>query len=91
MGDNKWMNKSSFSEMSNDSLVFYLSDNRINGHYTMVTENPEEEGFTKLDIHLADRTKMNNADYYPSPIIKDSLNINDGLVFISERLNRDDN
>jgi len=27
---------------------------------------------------------MNNSDYYPWPIIKDSININDGLVFISE-------
>ena len=27
---------------------------------------------------------MNNAAYYPWPIIKDSINLNDGLVFISE-------
>ena len=32
---------------------------------------------------------MNNADYYPWPIIKDSLNLNDGLVFISEPLKKE--
>ncbi len=89
MGDNKWLNKSSLSEMSNDSLVFYLSDHKIDGHYTLVTEISEKEGSTKLDINLADRTKMNNADYYPWPIIKDSINLNDGLVFISERLKKE--
>lgn len=89
MGDNKWLNKSSLSEMSNDSLVFYLSNHKIDGHYTLVTEIPEEEGSTKLDINLADRTKMNNADYYPWPIIKDSLNLNDGLIFMSERLKKE--
>jgi putative CocE/NonD family hydrolase len=88
MGDNKWINRSSLSEMSNDSLVFYLSDHKIDGHYTLVTEFPGEEGSTKLNINLADRIKMNNADYYPWPIIKDSINLNDGLVFISERLKK---
>ncbi len=89
MGANKWINKPSLSEMSNDSLVFYLSTNKIDGHYTLVTVNPEVEGFTELDINLADRTKMNNADYYPSPIIKDSINLEDGLVFFSEPLKRE--
>ena len=32
---------------------------------------------------------MNNTDYYPWPIIKDSINVNDGLVFISEPLKKE--
>ncbi len=89
MGENTWLNKPSLSEMSNDSLVFYLSDHKIDAYYSLVSENPKEDGFTKLNINLADRTKTNNADYYPWPIIKDSLNLNDGLVFISERLKKE--
>ncbi len=89
MGDNTWLNEPSLSEMSNDSLVFYLSDHKSNGHYNLITEIPEEDGSTKLGIDLADRTKMNNADYYPSPIIKDSINMKDGLVFISKRLKKE--
>ena len=89
MGDNTWLNEPSLSEMSNDSLVFYLSDHKSNGYYNLITEIPEEDGSTKLGIDLADRTKMNNADYYPSPIIKDSINMKDGLVFISKRLKKE--
>ena len=89
MGDNTWLNKPSLSEMSNDSIVFYLSSNKIDGCYTLFPEKPKEGGSVKLDVNFADRTTMNNADYYPSPIIKDSLNLNDGLVFISERLKKE--
>ena len=89
MGDNTWLNEPSLSEMSNDSLVFYLSDHKSNGHYNLITEIPEEDGSTKLGIDLADRTKMNNADYYPSPIIKDNINMKDGLVFVSKRLKKE--
>jgi len=85
MGANKWINNPSLSEMSNDSLVFYLGTNKIDNHYELVSE-PKVSNSVKLNIDFADRTVMNNADYYPSPIIKDSLNLNDGLVFISERL-----
>ncbi|MEH6537593.1 MAG: CocE/NonD family hydrolase [Psychroserpens sp.] len=86
MGANKWLNKSSLSEMSNDSLTFYLSTNKIDRNYTFINTKPPKSGSVELKANFADRTKMNNADYYPWPIIKDSINLNDGLVFISEKL-----
>jgi len=89
MGANTWMHKSSLAEMSNDSLAFYLSTNKIDGHYTLITEKPKEEGSLNLNVDFSDIKIMNNPDYYPWPIIKDSINLNDGLVFISEPLKKE--
>jgi uncharacterized protein len=88
MAANKWINKPSLSEMSNDSLVFYLGTIKIDNHYELVNW-PKAGSSIILNVDFADRTKMNNEDYYPSPIIKDSINLNDGLVFISERLKKE--
>jgi putative CocE/NonD family hydrolase len=84
MGTNTWMHTASLSEMSNDSLVFYLSPNKSKGHYTLDTEKPKSTVDLQLEVDFKDRTKMNNIEYYPSPIIADSINLNDGLVFMSE-------
>ncbi|MBI9056760.1 MAG: CocE/NonD family hydrolase [Labilibaculum sp.] len=84
MGANKWINKPSLSEISNDSLVYYLGKNKIDNDYELVSEKPNGSNSITLNVDFANRTKMNNADYYPWPIIKDSLNFHDGLVFISE-------
>ncbi|MCB0847484.1 MAG: peptidase S15, partial [Bacteroidetes bacterium] len=40
-----------------------------------------EQNPLNLTIDFADRSIANNADYYPWPIIADSINLNDGLVF----------
>ena len=88
MGANKWMHKPSVSAMSNESDTFYLGNHKSNGHYTLLSKKPKKETI-KLEINLADRTKQNNADYYPWPIVTDSINLNDGLVFISEPFQKD--
>jgi len=83
MGKDKWMHKPSVSAMSNELDSFYLGSGKSNGHYTLLNKKPKKE-YIKLEVDLADRKTKNNADYYPWPIIKDSINLNDGLVFISE-------
>ncbi|MWN78540.1 CocE/NonD family hydrolase [Labilibaculum sp. A4] len=83
MGMNKWMHKPSVSAMSNETCTFYLGGYKSNGHYTLLSKKPKKE-YLKLEVDFADRTKMNNAYYYPWPVIKDSILLNDGLVFISE-------
>ncbi len=84
MGTNTWMHTASLSEMSNDSLVFYLSPNKNNGRYSLDTLKPKSTVDLQLEVDFKDRTIMNNIEYYPSPIIADSINLNDGLVFMSE-------
>lgn len=83
MGANKWLHKPSVSAMRNETDTFYLGVHKSNGHYNLLSKKPQKE-YLNLEVNLADRTTQNNADYYPWPIIKDSINLNDGLVFISE-------
>jgi predicted acyl esterase len=78
------MSKPSLSAMSNDSLVYHLGKNKFEGTFKLVKDKSKEAGSINLRIDLMDRLKMNNSDYYPWPIIKDSINLNDGLVFTSE-------
>ena len=84
MGSNTWMHKSSLASMANDSLAFYLSPEKNKGYYTLATKRPIGADDIELEVDFNDRTIMNNTDYYPSSIIKDSLNLKDGLVFMSE-------
>lgn len=86
METNQWMSKPSIAEMSNDSLVYYLGHNRKSiVHELTLTKTGEADPLT-LSIDFSDRSQMNNADYYPWPIIKDSINLEDGLVFMSAPL-----
>ena len=89
MGTNKWLSKPSLDEMSNGSLVFYLSEDIASLTNKLMTNKPKIESRFNLDIDFADRSQMNNADYYPWPISKDSINLKDGLVFMSEPLEKE--
>lgn len=86
MGANKWAHGESLSKMNNGRLSFYLSTNRIDDHYSLIAKKAKVSDKLKLDVDFADRSMMNNPDYYPWPIIKDSINLNDGLVFMTEPL-----
>ena len=81
MGENKWLHKPSLSAMSSDSLVYYFGEYSTQGNYSLVEEKSKENNPIKLIINLDDRTTSINPDYYPWPIIKDSINLQDGLVF----------
>ena len=82
------MHKPSLSAMSNVKQDFYLGAVQEGGHYRLLSEQPAA-GTINLEVDLSDRTSMNNAHYYPWPIIKDSINPDGGLVFISEPLQRE--
>ena len=86
MDANKWINKGSIDEMSNNSLIYFLNENKTGLTNNLVSNQPKNESAFNLIIDFADRSYTNNSDYYPWPISKDSINLNDGLVFISEPL-----
>lgn len=86
MGTNRWMSKPSITGMSNDSLIYYLGRDNTAPFHQLTTSPQRKESPFILNIDFADRSQMNNTDYYPSPIIKDSINLKDGLVFISKSL-----
>ncbi|HYX06322.1 MAG TPA: CocE/NonD family hydrolase, partial [Bacteroidales bacterium] len=81
MGKNKWLHTPALADMSNDSLVYYLSANRSGDMYQLSTKANKDPDDLNLTINLADRSIPNNADFYPWPIMKDSINLRDGLVF----------
>lgn len=89
MGANKWISKPALNEMHNDSLVFYLRNNNQESTYKLATEKNKNEKTFNLSIDLADRSQQANSTFYPWPIIKDSINLQDGLVFISEPFERE--
>ncbi len=88
MGTNQWMHKSSLSAMSNELWTFYLGKDKSNGLYSLLREKPKEE-YLKFEVNFADRKNMNNSNYYPWPIIKDSIDLTDGLIFVSEPLKKE--
>ncbi|MDN3642942.1 CocE/NonD family hydrolase [Lutimonas halocynthiae] len=83
MGANSWMHAPSLEALKNESRSFYLGMTLSEGQYPLQPEKPGK-GTLSIEVDLADRTAMNNTDYYPWPILKDSINLHDGLVFVSD-------
>ncbi|MBL86882.1 MAG: hypothetical protein CMO82_09530 [Winogradskyella sp.] len=87
MDTDTWMHKPSLSAMTNDTLKFHLSATKIDGFYGLKSE----ENLSKIDmkVDFKDRESMTNTEYYPWPLEKDNINLNDGLIFKSEALKED--
>jgi putative CocE/NonD family hydrolase len=83
MGANVWRHAPSLEKVNNAFISLYLTDKKRNGHYQLDTKKPSTQGFLPQEVDLADRKTTNN-DYYPYPIIRDSLDFSNGLAFISE-------
>ncbi|HKK75172.1 MAG TPA: CocE/NonD family hydrolase [Saprospiraceae bacterium] len=81
MGKNQWEHVSTLSNMCNDSLVYFLSTGTADESHQLLSKANNNQEPLHLKIDLADRSTFHNADYYPWPIIKDSINLGDGLVF----------
>ena len=86
MGSNTWKHLESLEKMHNSFLTLYLSDTRSGDRYQLNEKKPDHIGFLSQDVDLSDRTSSNN-NYYPDPIVSDSLDAAHGLVFISEPFN----
>lgn len=87
MDTNTWMHKSSLSTMTNDTLTFHLSAEKIKDVYTLKSKKNNSEIEMKVDFK--DRESMNNTEYYPWPLEREQINLIDGLVFKSEELKED--
>ncbi|MHB0753707.1 CocE/NonD family hydrolase [Polaribacter sp. M15] len=87
MGTNTWMHKPSLSAMSNDTLQFHLSSDKTNDFYALKPKVNNSK--ISMSVDFKDRKTMNNTDYYPWPLKRDQINVNDGLIFKSETLKED--
>jgi uncharacterized protein len=76
MGTNTWQHGPTLQAMSNQTLKFYLSKEKL-------TENrPRILSFEKQTIDFSDRESMNN--YFHPTLIIDSLDASNGLVFSTD-------
>ena len=87
MDTDTWMHKPSLSAMTNDTLKFHLSANKVEDFYTLKSKANNSK--VDMTVDFKDRKSMNNTDYYPWPLEKDKINLKDGLIFKSEALNED--
>jgi hypothetical protein len=83
MGANVWRHVPSLTQMNNDTLILFLSNNKIDSNYQLVDKKPIKPGYIDQVVDLADRT-TDNSDYYPYPIIKKELDRSNSLFFISK-------
>lgn len=89
MEANEWRSASSLKTMSNDTLKFYLSDQRIDTSYTLQNVRPAKTGFVPQAIDFKDRTTM-NFNRWSFNLIWDSLSgSNNGPVYVSGPLQED--
>ncbi|MFT7034074.1 MAG: putative CocE/NonD family hydrolase [Cyclobacteriaceae bacterium] len=87
MDTNTWMHKPSLSAMTNDTLQFHLSADKNNEFYALKSEpNPAT---IEMTVDFKDRKSTSNTEYYPWPVEKENINLEDGLLFKSEALKED--
>ncbi len=85
MGTDEWRSAASLEAMHNTYLKFYLSSYKVsNNEYLLRRNKPEPNQFLIQKIDFADRT-INNNDYYPDPVIRESVSDN-GYIFMSDPL-----
>ena len=87
MGTNKWKHSPSLKEMNNDTLTFYLSNVKSTDNYTLSEEKPKTNNYLTQKVYFKDRESQNN--YYTPTIIFDTLDISNGLVFMTPPFKKD--
>jgi len=86
MGTDEWRSAASLESMHNSYLKFYLSSVKVSDNEYLLSKNKPEPHHNYLiqKVDFADRTTSNN-DYYPDPIIRESVSGN-GYIFVSKPL-----
>lgn len=82
MGTNKWKHVSSIEKMNNDTLKFYLHSNFI-----LDKKKQKNNLFVKQAVDFKDRENQNT--YYTPTIIFDTLDVSNGLVFMTEAFEKE--
>jgi uncharacterized protein len=85
VGANVWKHAPSIAAMANDSLRFYLSGDRIDGRYRLVSTKPASGTMIPLRVDLADRTDVNRIAPGGQLVDRD-IDTANVLVFASDRL-----
>ena len=87
MGTNTWMHKPSISAMTNDTLKFHLMDKKKNAFHALNLKSNASK--IALTVDFKDRNSMQNTEYYPWPLEREKISLEDGLIFKSDVLEED--
>ena len=85
MGANEWRHASSLEKMNNKALTLYLSDNAVRENHSLSAQRPKNLRFLSQSVDFRDRKNQNN--YFTPFIINDSLDVSNGLAFVTEPFN----
>lgn len=83
MGANTWKHVLSIAKMADKRIRLYLTDLKNGKDYILSPQKPLKKAALTETVDLAARNNS-YGDYYPYPIIKDSLDRSNGLFFISK-------
>lgn len=88
MGSNTWKHVPALSNMSNDTLKFYLGNTIADSRYTLLSSKPKNSNYIKQSVDLRDRSNPSPAgeDITAFPSITDSVlhPEHQKLVFVSD-------
>lgn len=87
MDTDSWRHEPSLQAMCNDTLKFYLSDSR-EGEFYKLAKNANSTSLS-LEVDFKDRSNMSNTQYYPWPLQRDVIDLEDGLVLSTDPLEED--
>jgi len=87
MGSNQWYHAPSLKAMSNDSLVLYLSNQRLGNEHKLSLKKPLKEAFVNQTIDFKDRSDKHSY-FWQRNISYDTLYHN-GVMFLSDPLPND--
>ena len=87
MDTDSWMHKPNLSAMTNDTLSFHLSADKTGNFYELKKNRNESK--IGMSVDFKDRTTMTNMEYYPWPLERENINLEDGLIFKSDELQQD--
>ncbi len=85
-GANQWRSAPDLKAVSNDSILFYLSNTKIKEGYKLARKVPPVRGSILQEISYTDRNEIDLAEH---PLIDTELHTGERLVFISEPLTED--
>lgn len=83
MGTNTWKHASSLTTMEDSIVKFYLAENN-----KLSRTKPGKIKFQQQQIDLANRDQWTN-QYYPDPIIEESIDTTSGLFFWTDAFKED--
>ncbi|WP_420573943.1 CocE/NonD family hydrolase [Kordia sp.] len=90
MEANTWEHASTLEELQANKKTFYLSDTKVGNYYKLQTAIEKNNNYVSQKIDFSDRTKIHNhIDFEKLSIIDSTLNTNNGLVFISDPIEKD--